>query len=427
MRIILCTGTGATRTAVRVIMNDIFCIGATVRLARPGLSKSTGTATIATLQENETACVLWNPLGPKPMHPAANSKSKRRLKRQFLVTPVIKAGDSEEVETTTDVSSLRPPLEFESTEGYLEEASDVPKWKDRGDQLLKLGDASKACEYYEMALRLSSILQVGATAVVKTGGRAKLADIDCLEEDDDDAIEVSMQDSGEEKVIKEAEVLLCLLDNGEEDHLQERILLNLARCLLQLGDLAKHQDMASERRPKYQKSAVLATTLALTIAEHCNKNNNDNLLTKYARTALLLRGQAQAGLGKFQNAIADTKRVIQIEPQHKEATKQLKILQGQHQRLKHVDRKLVKSMCKWVQTATNEDAVSESRESISTDETKGGHVVVDSRATVSITKPTNKFSPPPRSETSSTAAQMILVYVVLPLLVAYFLHQQYFG
>ncbi|CAB9531421.1 expressed unknown protein (Partial), partial [Seminavis robusta] len=220
-----------------------FQVGATVRLPRPEVPKSTGRATIATLQgDDQTACVIWESLAPEPISFNASTctvgNPKRRLKRPFLVAPVMDGKEADETETTVELSELQALLDFElTTEKH---SDDVAVWKERGDQLLRLGDASAACSYYEAALRLSSILQVGSAIVMKAGGHAKIADVDCLDDDDDDdGIEISLAD-GQDLKISEADIYLCILYNDDEEHLQERILLNLTRCMLQLAELAKH-------------------------------------------------------------------------------------------------------------------------------------------------------------------------------------------
>jgi hypothetical protein len=351
-----------------------FNVGEVVRVPRPNKSRGMGRATVATIQDDETVCVLWESIAQKPLSPSLlvaasdEKKAKRRLKRSFLVTPSLietSYDDTKEIETIVPLSEVKPLLDFEqnrienqrvqSQSGPHDIHSTIAMWKERGDQLLRLGDASAACCYYEAALALSSILQVGSAVIVKLGGHAKVADVDCLDDDNDNIIEISMADAfGEEKVVKESEILLCILFNDDEDHTQERILLNLVRCLLQLAELAKQETMTS--RPEYLRSAVLAATLALTIAEY--HKEKDGTLTNLEQTALLLRSQAQAGLAKFHHAVADAKRLLSVVPQHKEGLKRLQSLQGQQQRQKQVDKKLVKSMCQWVKTAASSDPVS---------------------------------------------------------------------
>jgi hypothetical protein len=373
-----------------------FTVGSAVRLPRPGSSKSssTGRATLATFEDDpRLVSVIWDPLAPQPLPatrylrqqqegiPNKNNNNKRRLKRPFLVVPVLAQQDTEEDDETTtvvEISTLEPLEEFEHQQQQ-DHGGDFPPsattWKKWGDELLRRGDASAACSYYETALTFTSILQVGSAVLVKLGNgpAVKVADVDVLGEEDelDEAIEVSMVDTGEEKVIHERDIVLCVLYRDEENHWQERILLNLARCLLQLAEVvqSKHHRSSSEtlldHRPRYLRSAVLATTLALTLAEYYheqqqqqdihNNSTNNNSLTSLEISALLLQSQAHAGLTKFQNALADIKRVLKHDRNHKEGLKQWQRLQQQQQNHKKVEKKLIKSICQWVQTATKAD------------------------------------------------------------------------
>ena len=423
-----------------------FHVGATVRVPRSqGLPKATGKATIATIQtEENTAFVFFEPLAPRPLSasssealPSENSddskiRPKRRLRRSFLVTPLIKkqssSGNEQEIEATVDISDIMELLNFEQEDDAIlkgitwsSEANNIENisiMKERGDKLLRLGDPSTACSYYEIALHLSSILQIGCCVVVREKGHTKVADVDCLEED---GIEVTMVDSEEEKVVQEKDIVLCILhnDNMEEDgHKQERILLNLTRCLLQLAEVAKHQELASERRPRYLRSAVLAATIALTIAEH-HKDENDAhvvILTSLEQTAFLLRSQAQAGLSKFQNAIADMKQLLGCDPQNKQGQKQMQSLQAQMQRQKQVDKRLIKSMCKLVSAATDNPVSSA---------TGDGHLVEGEEgspqgpadAVSCVDRRTEAGAPTTTSAT--TAAYNLVLYLILPILFAY--------
>lgn len=417
-------------------MSDQFDVGATVRVPR-SLSKATSKATIATIQaEENSATVLFEPLAPRPLIISPKSASapldkdgakvqpKRRLKRCFLVSPTIEEQGSgendQEMEATVDISDVKALLDFENEkDGTLQHSEtnyieSIPIMKECGDQLLRLGDPSTACSYYEMALHLSSILQVGSSVIVKEGGHAVVADVDCL---DDDDIEVTMVTTEEEKVIQEKNILLCILHNdlGEDGHKQERILLNLARCLLQLAEVAKHQEMASVRRPQYLRSAVLAATLASTISEHHNAEETTCVVTfsSLHQTALLLRSKAQAGLSKFPNAITDMKRLLSKHPEHKEGLKQMQSLQTQMQRQKHVDKKLVKSMCKLVSAATD-NPVSDSMEISLVAEERQGHFNIappdDKRTAADV----------PASMVVRSVYNVVL-FLILPLLFAYVL------
>lgn len=399
-----------------------FHVGTTVRASHPDPAKSSGSgrATIATIQDT-TACVLWEPLSPKAFSTSISGSKKgpkRRLKRSFLVTPWIKPQESQsseqDTEATVDVKDLKVLLDFEKDLDtpmvVSEDGDEITLWKERGDQLLRLGDPSSACSYYETALRLSSILQVGSSVIVREGGHAKVADVDCLDDDDEDCIEITVDETGEEKVVKEKEICLCILYNdAEAGHRQERILLNLARCLLQLAEVAKHQEMASERRPRYLKSTVLAATLVLTIADHHKKDSDDEIdkddasassfLTSLEQTALLLRSQAQVGIAKFPNAISDIKRLLGSIPGHKEGLKQMKSITLHMHRQKQVEKNLIKSMCKLVQQTTTENPVSNA---------EGGTLEEDCG---------NEASNP----LFIIIVYNLVVYLILPVLFAYFL------
>ena len=111
-------------------MGDKIHVGATVRVLRlnDSLSKPTSSkATIATIQtEENTATVLFEPLAPRPLFSPPTSatvaseskiRSKRRLKRCFLVTPMIEetgdGGNDQEMEATIDISDIAALLDFE--------------------------------------------------------------------------------------------------------------------------------------------------------------------------------------------------------------------------------------------------------------------------------------------------------------------------
>ena len=417
-------------------------MGATVRVPRSKdtLLKATGKATIATIQtEENTSLVFFESLAPRPLSASSSEtlpssenedskiRPKRRLKRSFLVTPLIrKQGNSDieqEIEATIDISDIKDLLDFEqendavlkgiSASSEADNIENIAIMKERGDQLLRLGDPSTSCSYYEMALHISSILQIGSSVIIKEGGHAKVADVDCL---DEDGIEVTMGDSEEEKVVQEKDIILCIFHN-DNTGMQERVLLNLTRCLLQLAEVAKYQEMASERRPRYLRSAVLAATIAMTIAEHHKDENEARVgtLTSLEQTAFLLRSQAQAALSRFPNAIADMKRLLSCDPHNKEGSKQMQSIQTLMQRQKQVDKKLIKSMCKLVSTATDNSVSSVGGDGLEGEEgspqgTANAIPFVDGRT---------EFGAP--ATTSATVAYNLILYLILPILFAYIL------
>ena len=173
-------------------------------------------------------------------------------------------------------------------------------------------------------------------------------------------------ETGEEKTILQPEDLIAIVgpDNGR---LQERILLNLARCMLQLAEVPT---LLVQRRPLYLRGAVLACTLAISVT--CFHNNADDdadsdAVSPTHKSALLLRSQAQAKLSKYPHAKADLKQLLVLDPQHREGKKRLHNLEKQQMQKQKTDKRLAKDFCQWVGTAT-EDTVSHPSDS-SGDET----------------------------------------------------------
>ena len=153
-----------------------------------------------------------------------------------------------------------------------------------------------------------------------------------------------MVDTGEDKTIPVDSVLLAL----DDSRLQEKILLNLARCLSMLGD----STASLRQRSAYLKASVLASSMALVIVDHHEENSASRV------TALLLRSKTQTKLAKYAHALADVKEILRTSPQHQEALRQQQEIQRLQIRKEKADRKLVKEVCGWVNKATKNDAVS---------------------------------------------------------------------
>ena len=321
-------------------------VGFIVRAPLPHHPTALGRALVLTEpdEQDNTVCLLWEPIAPKPKSTSIPSYSTKR----FLITPLLhppKNIDQEEVTIASQV--VKPLLPFEDSCIADDDSLTVAEWKDRGDQLLRLGDASAAASYYEMALSKSSTLQIGSTIITKMGGYPKLAEVDCVE---DDSLDVTLVESEEESTITHSQILLCLLEPDAEK-CQERILLNLARCLLQLADL---DNATSESRPKYLKAAVLACTLALTIISFAADDETE--ISANSQTAWILRAKAQAALSKWPHALSDAKKVVKAG--HKQGRKLLDEIERQQRQKVKTDKKLAKELCKWVETATS-DSVSD--------------------------------------------------------------------
>lgn len=240
-----------------------FKVGSIVRAPRTEGEKPKGRAMVATIQDDHSVCLLWEPCTPTPLH--GDSK--------FLVAPnlPVKASASQE-EITLDRSKIQPLFDFEMDDTSPTEPTEKDRnsaiqfWKERGDQLLRFGDPSSAVSYYEMALLASSVISIGSSVICSIQGYPKVAEVDCV---DEDTVDVVYVETGEEASIPQSDILIAILEGDGKDHSQERILLNLARCLLQQSEID------CPHRSKYLKSAVLACTLVLSIGSFHQESDDD--------------------------------------------------------------------------------------------------------------------------------------------------------
>jgi hypothetical protein len=298
-------------------------VGSVIRAPR-GVGKLKGRAILCLIEEeDESACILWEDLAPRPNGTA-----------EFIVTPLVPRS-KEEKESTVALSNVIPLMEFEQNGG---DEVDVAQWKERGDALLQLGDGSAAIPYYEAGLAASSALQVGSTAIISKKDEFQVAEVDYIENGNVD-VTVIGSDEEEERTVPDTDVKLCLLSGQEE--LQVRILLNLARCLIQVADLEDSQMSAY-----YRRSAAIGCSIALAILTYVDGQKS------LQATALLLRSKAHASRSKWKLAIADAQLLTQEHTDYKEGrawSLQLEKQVAQHHK---TNQKLAKSMCAWVQNAT---------------------------------------------------------------------------
>lgn len=305
-------------------------VGSVVRLNRPEPRKGTGRAMVAT--DGLSLSLLWEPVAPKPL--------EGRTRSDFFVTPkkVLKVGgeiSDDEIIVPADKVTILLPFEVESLiDDGRKGPDEVAIWKSRADQLLKLGDASAAASYYEEALYVSSNLSIGATSVVCVNGFLRLCEVDCVEDNGPTVtVDATFLDDGEERQLNKSQLLLTLMENDGE-RLQERVLLNLTRCMLQLADLD------GSNRQSYAKAAVLGATIALTVATH----GVDELLPTSAQTALTLRFKAYLILSKWKNAVLDVKKLIDVG--NKDGKRFLTELERKKQQQQRTTKMLAKEMCK---------------------------------------------------------------------------------
>ena len=320
-------------------------VGSVVRLNRPRPRKGTAKAMVAEMNDNNGGLTLfWEPIAPRPI-------GKRKLSN-FFVTPkrLLNGGENpgdEEISVSADEVMILLPFEVESdivdadTEGGSKTCpEDVAIWKSRGDQLLKLGDPSAAASYYEEALYVSSHLSVGSTIITSVNGFPRLCEVDCVE-DDESTVDVTFLIDGEERQLKKSQVLLALME-GDADKLQERILLNITRCMLLLADLD------GLNRQTYAKAAVLGATVAMTIANL----DVDEGLPPHTQTAMQLRCKAYMMLSKWKNTLLDCNRLIDVG--NKEGKKLLATLEQKKQSAARTNKMLAREMCKFVESASHE-------------------------------------------------------------------------
>ena len=366
-------------------------VGTVVRASRPGTLKATGQAVVATEPDDDdenVVCLLWEPLHPKP------------IRSSFLIAPKFKPNQSEEEveELTISVDSVQALLPFEQEDNDREQKTTltIADYKSRGDQLLKLGDASAAIPYYEAGLSKSHCIEIGGSCILAVQGFPQVAEIDCI---DDDSVDVELVASGEERSVKPSQILIAILQDDPEQ-LQERILLNLSRCLLQVAELSP------ATRPNYLKAAVLACSLVISIAQfhsHSADEDNNEALPNTAQTALQLRAKAQASLGKWKNARSDSKLLLKQAGNEQQGQRLLHELERQQRIQVKSDKKLAKEVCKWVDTATK---ASVSEEDIEEEEDKSH----------------SKKQATETSDTHSNSHNILQWMIILPIAVSILIH-----
>jgi len=319
-------------------------------------------------------------------------RHRRNTKGPFLVAPNFVADECSTPEDEQDdvlISSIQPLLSFEAynkqipeqtpnksetkTTTTFEQTVTAETLKERGDALLRLRDLSAAIAYYEGALSLTSKIVLGGTVILNRGGRPVLAEIDCMEETPATgtsdckqrsavvSMDVTYVSDGGEGTISDQDVLLGILDERyNSDRLQERILLNLTRCCLQLSDVDVLHGRSSTRPLKYRKSAILGSSLAMACCDFFENLPSSSGNTKSPphvlstrKKARLLRAKAYVAMGKTKHATIDLKNILKDDSNCIDAKRLLSSLEQAHSVKKKTDRKLAKEMCTWINGATN--------------------------------------------------------------------------
>ncbi|KAL7578846.1 hypothetical protein ACA910_016066 [Epithemia clementina (nom. ined.)] len=432
---------------VRVNLQKSSCCSTTnQRRCRRGMvvTLSTSASTTATTTKNkkvhvtEEVCVFL-------LHPTSvfknvmydSNQHKKLQEARALLSPAssgIGGGndDDDDVELTVAMEQLEALQPFEQNdlaERWVEDnrMGEIEYLKSCGDALMKLGDEPSAIPYYERALSVSGFprrnltIEVGSTIVLQVPSKTKegnawivlLAEVDCVETDDNVVFSMDLTTLAkldpfhnqrfflldeEQTVVWDSrqQFILPILSKDVKNRLQERTLLNLTRCFLQLA--AEFQDrkggggghdMISTKSVStnlslaaaYLNSAIVSTTLVEAIAQyyqqhpqkfdetpssHSNETTSREENHRWAATALLLRAKAWLWKGQYALALADTERLLEAENKSGDSTsaaalspKLLREAQHLHQQIlqerktaSKQTRKLVKEVCRWIDGAT---------------------------------------------------------------------------
>jgi tetratricopeptide (TPR) repeat protein len=260
---------------------------------------------------------------------------------------------TEDIESTILKSNIKNLLPEEL--GKQPRSCNVKECKLIGDQLLRLHDYEDAIEWYDGALDHNRP-SVGSIIFFKdTHGFVQRAEVDCV---DDSTLDVALE-TGYDMTLPTNKVLLTLFAT-DADRLQEKILLNAGRCWIQLDQAG----IDSDERAVCLKRAVLAFTLALSVAQYHDSILRQQQASQSVYTALLLRSQAQSRRSKYTHAKADIQALLKLDPSHKEGLKRLHEIDMQQKAQKKADKKLAKQVCQWVQETTEKTGVSKTAEAV---------------------------------------------------------------
>lgn len=315
---------------------------------------------------------------------------------KFMIAPMFNSVGVEVKECEVEASEVMPLLAFEFEEGNHKEVIDVAddaqtivqRYKEHGDQLLRLNDYTCAISYYEAALHsVSSQFDViGGTLVVKKKGHSVIAEVDCVDTDEkhNNTFDVTYLSCGEEAEITQNQILLAVWVK-DVTFIQTKLLLNLSRCLLKLAQLDNTRGNASCvgesssakncRQDRYRLSAVKGVSIAITLCEyHLLESSDDSSseLKSLIEKARIVRSRAFLGVRKLPNAAVDAKKVLAQNPANREASALLCEIKAVEAYNKSVDKKISREVAKWVHTATSSSSGAEAMgrvdDSVSEDE-----------------------------------------------------------
>lgn len=423
--------------------NVTFAIGQIVRARLPGYAEVSRKGTVADI-DDESMLLLWDVNEVEHIPEIATILGSNTKQSRFIPCPLLQCiatnpktlttalntdTRSDEMECTVPIRDASPLLDFELAKQHHDciqtahgeakkvDLSMVALWKDRGDRLLRLGDAGSAVSYYEVALTLSSMLLIGGSILIRERDDHKIysADVDCI---DDGCLEITLSETGQERTLRRDSAILLAVLHPDPDYLQPRIMLNTTRCLLKLAETTRSNSIG---RPQYLKFACGLCSMIITIAS-IRQADNDGFANRVSstandsanfsipwnttlRTALMLRSQAYAGLQQYPHAIRDTKDVLAMEANNREAKRQLADLEGKQARFLRANKKLAKEMSQWVQTQMDASAAMPSAPS-----------------PVSVPQP-NYRSTSMKSEKRTANAFFTLPFIATVIAIAWFVHK----
>ncbi|KAL7544428.1 hypothetical protein ACHAWF_007820, partial [Thalassiosira exigua] len=199
--------------------------------------------------------------------------------------------------------------------------------------------------------------------------------VDCIEDNDNPQYDVAYPQLQEDATITRKEILMAVWTRDVK-YLQPRILLNLSRCLIKLGQIDATRGNAScvgeklssskaksSRQERYKLAAVWGCSIALSLCEYrLFADGATAELDALVDKARLVRARAFLDLRKFANATVDAKKVVARNSANREAQSLLSEIKATEAYGKAADKKLSKEVARWVQTATSSSKAAEAME-----------------------------------------------------------------
>lgn len=309
-------------------------------------------AIVATVDsQNNTACIFWD-------DDVLLQFSRDGGNTKFLVTPNLPSRDNNAEINENGLDDI-PISDLQSLQtNYAAENVDVTgenELKSFGDESYMLHSYEDAICHYESALHIAhkSAISIGGVVILKVGGHPVLADIDCME--GHTSIDITFCKDGQEQTMPVSKVLLGVSTTDKESSfVQAKILLNLARCHLQLADMEAGHDLS--RSSAYRKASVLASSLALTCHDYYQHECEQNDTAVFTIKAKFIRARAYVDCGNFRHARADLRAVLKLDTNHRASLQLVREIDRKIALKKKADRTLAKQVCKWVEIVSSSSA-----------------------------------------------------------------------